>query len=175
MLYLGSIDPTEKDWIQMIQTWLPLPSFENSIAALHINELKMQRLHVIELLEFFHDPEESSLPLLYEDHGLTDDHSLVQMWRGYELQLIEYGMELCEKYGSIRGKPDPLLAKLSVHLDWANTDDSPMTKPNWFGDIDFHLSHQSALLKINNNHYGKFFLWDGDRPLIYPKSDHIAP
>lgn len=159
----------------MLQTWLPLPSFKDSLQTLRTAELSLQRYHILEVLEYFHQPEETQLPADYDDHGDLDGHPLTTMWKGYELQLIEYGMQTCEEWAMRRGKQDPFYDKLSNHLQWASdSDDANMSKPNWFGDVDFHLSHQAALLRINRKHYSSYFVADGERPIIWPVSDYAT-
>lgn len=158
----------------MFQTWLPLPSFTDSVAHLKENHLGVQRLHVLELLEHFHDPEESQLPYNYQKHAL-DDHPIVDMWRGYELQLCEYGLEVCEEWTRRKSRRiDPFYNKISLHLEWANTEEAYMHKPNWFGDVDFHISHQAALLRLDNKWYSAYFKADPARSVVWPESDFRA-
>lgn len=158
----------------MIQTWLPLPNFEASVACLTNEHLDAQRVHVLEILEFFHSPEFSQLPKLYKGHALDSTSPIIQMWRGYDLQLIEYGFVCTDEWSNRHGKDDPYYAKFAVHAEWAVTEDAVMTKPNWFGNVDFHLSHQAELLREDKNHYGEHFLYDGDREMVWPKSDYRA-
>jgi hypothetical protein len=44
--------------------------------------------------------------------------------------------------------------------------------PEWFGDRDFHLSHQSNLLRKDPEYYGKYFSnrdIPDDLPYVWPK------
>lgn len=158
----------------MIQTWLPLPSFAESVAHLKNEHLGVQRLHVLEILEYFHDPEDSQLPYGYQNHAL-DDHPILDMWRGYELQLCEYGLEACEEWARRKNKRiDPFYDKIGLHMEWANTDEAFMHKPNWFGDVDFHISHQAALLRLDKSWYSVYFKADTDRSVVWPESDFRA-
>lgn len=157
----------------MIQTWLPLPSYGDSIQALSDKDLGPQRLHVLEILEYFHDVEVSQLPDNYKYHDLVD-HPITDMWIGYELQLCEYGLVCCEEWAQRRGRRDTIYNKISQHLDWATSEDAAMSKPNWFGEVDFHLSHQAALLKKDRSHYSRYFLADGDREIIWPVSNYAS-
>lgn len=157
----------------MVQTWLPLPSFKDSIRVLNMEHLGLQRYHVLEVMEYFHDVEVSQLPGDYEPHDLRD-HPIIEMWAGYELQLCEYGLEACEEWQLRRGKRDSFYEKLSYHLEWATTEDALMHKPNWFGDVELHLSHQAALLRADRTYYSSQFLADGDRAMVWPRSDHAT-
>lgn len=158
----------------MIQTWLPLPSFADSVSVLSDEHLDIQRVHVLELLEYFHEPEVSQLPFFYEGHELNPQSPIVLMWVGYELQLAEYGLQACEEQALRKDKDDPFFAKINKHMEWALNDDSVLSKPNWFGNVDFHLSHQAELLREDRRHYEQHFLHDGDREMIWPKSDYRA-
>jgi hypothetical protein len=160
----------------MLTTWLPLPSFKDSVKSLNNAHLGLQRIQVLELMETFHaiPEDESQLPDSYISHDLDpdDDEPILNMWRGYELQLIEYGLECCEEYQLRKGKRDKIYKKLSAHLEWATTEDASFAKPNWFGDVDFHLSHQAELVRLDPKHYRPQFIVDVERELVWPLSDH---
>jgi len=159
----------------MIQTWLPLPDFAESARTLTDGHLQDQRLHVLELLEFYHSVEESQLPEEYEPHRLlTNEAPIIRMWKGYVPQLAEYGLECCEEWGVRKAMLDPLYEHISFHLECAIGEEVDLTKPNWFGDVDFHLSHQAALLKKNRQHYQRYFMADGDRAVVWPVSKYAA-
>lgn len=156
----------------MIQTWLPLPDFKDSLAALNPEHLLHQQYHVLELVEYFHQPEDSQLPISYNESDLDDESPIVKMWRGYELQLIEYGLEAADEWDRRRYPSHKMQEKLMVHMEWAATEDAEMSKPNWFGDIEFHLGHQGELLRLDYSHYSTVFVRDGQHKLVWPVSDH---
>lgn len=166
----------------MILTWLPLPSFKDSVRALEDAQLGLQRYHVLHVIEKLHDVEVSDLPEDYctswvENNGgleLSKDGSLDRvcaMWAGHEMQLLEYGLEACDEWASRKGKRDWLYEPLAKHLDWATSETSRMEKPPWFGDVNFHLSHQAALVRLNPEFYCRTFLIDVGRKLIWPQAD----
>lgn len=157
----------------MIQTWLPLPDFTESVRALSDEHLGLQRLHVLELMEHFHDVDVSELPAGYETYNVTG-HPIERMWAGYELQLCEYGLECCDEWTQRKGKRDWIYDKLARHLDWATSEDANMNKPNWFGNVDFHYAHQAALVRLDENHYRPQFLVSPERPMLWPESDDAA-
>lgn len=160
----------------MIQTWLPLPDFRESVSRLSMAHLSLQRLHVLELIEELHEvaPDQSALPVDYEHTNLSE-HPLVDMWRGYEAAVCQYGLFACDEWGMRRGKRDPYYEPIMAHLECeTEAVNAGIGKPNWFGDIDFHLSHQSALLLADFSHYSGAFLADTSRVLMWPKSDHAA-
>lgn len=161
----------------MMQTWLPVPNFKDSARSLTGEDLRTQRLQVLQLIEEFHQipREDTKLPSSYTRGHLDEDSHVYKMWYGYELQLIEYGVTCCEELAVRMGKSDPIYDKLAMHYDWAETEEAPFSKPNWFGDVDFHISHQAALVRINKRHYSQFFkVVDTTVPLVWPESDLLA-
>jgi hypothetical protein len=155
----------------MIQTWLPVPGFKASIVTLHQDELTKQRLDCLQLMEFFHEVEDSEFP---EDCFQDNIGSqIVGMWKGYELQLIEYALVCCDEWSFRMGQTDPLAEKFDRHLDWATSDDAEMSKPNWFGEPSVHLSHQGELLRLRPKWYERHFdITYINAPLVWPVSDH---
>jgi hypothetical protein len=171
----------------MIQTWLPLPDYQESVRALRIEELGIQRLHVLELMEFIHEVHEDSsqLPQNYKRNFTGDDYQdavnkgsdfpmVWSMWKGFELQLCEYGLTCCDEWQQRRSKRDPMYDKIEFHMECATTEDADGSKPNWFGDVDFHLSHQAALVRLDPKHYASYFRVDTDRELEWPVSRYVS-
>lgn len=159
----------------MIQTYLPLPSFRDSIKTLTDDDLRIQCAHVLEIMERFHCIEDSKLPKWYVPQipEGNEDAPILRMWRGYELQLCEYGLEACEEF-QVRTSEPGLYKKLVDHLEWAAGEESDFNKPNWFGEVEFHISHQAALVRHNQKHYGRLFRVDPAQPLEWPVSNYAA-
>lgn len=157
----------------MINTWLPFPSFQDSTSCLSNEHLELQRLNILEIMEEFHSiPEEDSqLPGDYDTHDL-DGHPVLDMWKGYEIQLTELGLMTCDEWSKRHNMTDPIYQRILNHQGWATTEDADFSLPNWFGEIDFHLSHQAELLRRDHDHYVEHFLRDGDRKLIWPQSNY---
>lgn len=137
-----------------LQTFLPYPDYMLSAQVLDSKRLGKQRLEVVQILNVLHEVEGSNMG--------WRNHPAVKMWRGCELQLCEYGLVMVETWKA-RGYRDTCEKKLAQHLDWA--EGGNMLKPTWFGDIDFHRSHQSNLLRKDPEYYGTFF---GDVPNDLP-------
>lgn len=157
----------------MIQVWLPLPSFKDSARTLSTSDLKKQRVDVVNLMDAFHEVAESELPR-HEQESVRSDSPLYRMWYGFEMQLCEYGLEVCEEYDRRVGKNGPVdyYAIIARHLDWATGEESDMSKPNWFGDVDIHLSHQAALVRSDPEWYGKWYRVDTSLQLVWAWSKH---
>lgn len=161
----------------MIQTWLPLPDFRESVKTLSDNHLYRQRYHVLEIMEHFHEVEEPVLPPQWKNDLI--DHPILKMWFGYELQLCEYGLEACEEF-AIRFSADAVAVEqvnlyeaITRHMEWAAGEEAEFKKPNWFGDVDFHLSHQAALFREEPDNYINKFKVDTSLELIWPVSNHV--
>jgi hypothetical protein len=158
----------------MMQVWLPLPSFTDSVRTLSNTHLWRVRIDVIKLMDSYHEVQESELPVgLRSPYQIDESEPLYKMWHGYEMQLCEYGLEACEEYTNRPSTPSEdfnLYEIISHHLDWATGEESDMGKPNWFGDVDVHISHQAALVRLDPDHYSKYFKVDQSLPLEWPKS-----
>ncbi|MDR7280366.1 hypothetical protein J2S41_007144 [Catenuloplanes atrovinosus] len=105
------------------------------------------------------------------------NHPAVKMWRGFEEALVRYGLDVCVAWQE-RGHADTVAATLITDYAAARgrspADVTIRTQaqlervcavPPWLGDEAFHLSHRSALLRKDPDHYGKLF---GDIPADLP-------
>lgn len=144
-----------------MQTFLPYPDYKMSAAVLDTPRLGKQRVEVLQILNTLHDiPTETGKPRGWANHPA------VRMWRSSELQLCEYGLVVVDEW-RLRGYKDTCYDKIAQHMEWA--EGGNMLKPAWFGDIDFHESHKSNLLRKDPEHYGKFFPdTPDDLPYIWP-------
>ena len=130
-----------------MQTFLPYPDFEKSARALDSRRLGKQRAEALTILRCLHEP-----------NGWRH-HPAVKMWRGYEDALKAY-MNACIDEWVRRGyqnnmekmehSPDPLM-------------------PPWFGDPEFHRSHQSNLIRKVPAYYSRIFPGvPDDLPYVWP-------
>lgn len=96
------------------------------------------------------------------------NHPATKMWRGYEWALLQYQKAICNEWLS-RGYEDTCYEKtLAIYESyiqpWGTTEDPP-----WVGDLDFHRSHQSNLLRKDPEWYGPMFPSVPDNlPYIWP-------
>ena len=131
-----------------MQTFLPYPDFQKSAKCLDRARLGKQRVECLTLL-----------------NGGWPNHPVSKMWLNHMYQLAEYGKAICLEWRS-RGYKDTCLEKISAIQ--AGLIDTGL--PPWFGNKDFHLAHQSNLVRKNQAFYSKFFPnVPGDLPYIYPK------
>jgi hypothetical protein len=88
------------------------------------------------------------------------------MWRGHERSLLCYGIDICKEWIR-RGYQDTLL-QWFLHQPTASFDPHP---PSWLGDVAFHASHRSNLLRKDPVWYGQFeWTESADLPYVWPLS-----
>ncbi|MEU1889657.1 MSMEG_6728 family protein [Streptomyces pristinaespiralis] len=152
-----------------MQTFLPLPGFMESAAALDPRRLGKQRVEALQVLR----------GLTVPGYGWRR-HPAVRMWAGYEEALVRYGLDICHVWTS-EGRSDTCAATLVQdfrvrHPDVAVRSQQQLVAdgdlPPWFGDPDFHRSHQSALVRKDPAFYrDRFPGVPDDLPYVWPKSD----
>jgi len=97
------------------------------------------------------------------------NHPATAMWRGYEWSLLKYQRKICDEWVHNFGFKDTCFAKTAFiffrHFDpEASHDDPP-----WLGNVEFHRSHQSNLIRKDPRYYGKQFRKvPADLPYIWP-------
>lgn len=126
-----------------MQTFLPYSSYTKSAQVLDMRRLGKQRVETLQILNALTDP----------GYG-WQNHPAVNMWRGYEFELIEYGIAICNEWIS-RGYKDTCLGKITEKID--NIPEDSVDFPPWIGSMDFHLSHQSNLLRKDPAYYNQYF------------------
>ena len=108
--------------------------------------------------------------LLTGEGGWTN-HPVVNMWEGYERALLAYQQAVCNEWTTNRGYVDNCWDKTRLlFLDIVKFPTrQPLIMPPWFGDVDFHIAHQSTLLRKDPEHYRPMFpgIRD-DHPMVYP-------
>ena len=109
-----------------MQTFLPYPDLRKSAECLDDKRLGKQRVEAYQILRCL--------------SGLSKgwrNHPAVQMWRGHETALAQYGWHCCTEWIR-RGFMDNLREKFER---WLNGDPLP---PSWFGNPAFHAAHRAA-------------------------------
>lgn len=96
------------------------------------------------------------------------NHPVALMWHRHERALLAYQQVMCREISVVRGVEasmwDDTRLLFLDHIP--NPTDLPLFPPAWLGNVDFHISHQSALLRKDEQHYRSWF------PGI--KTDHIT-
>ena len=139
-----------------MQTFLPYASFEASAAVLDRQRLGKQRVEVLQILR----------TLSGESTGWVN-HPAVRMWRGWEHELVDYGLAVCQEWCH-RDYRDTCAQKIA-RFDMLYHTQRTLKRPPWFGDAAFHLSHRSNLLRKDAAWYGRFWPDDPNNlPYVWP-------
>lgn len=130
-----------------MQTFMPWPEFDWSARCLDDKRLGKQRVETLQIMK-----------ALLLGEGFIH-HPATLMWEGYERALLAYQQAMCHEWSSVRGFNDTCWDKtrlmfLDVVIDPMAT---PLVPPPWLGNVDFHISHQSNLLRKDEEHYRKWF------------------
>lgn len=138
-----------------MQTFLPLPSFAASAAALDWRRLGNQRIEAKVIVRV----------LLGEVDGWRN-HPAVRMWRGHLGALLMYGLDVCAEWRR-RGYRDRQLEWFGLRLGELHGSAGRFgSMPSWLGRGDFHASHRAALLAKDPEWYGQFG-WAEDPAVRY--------
>ena len=142
-----------------MQTFLPWPEFHWSAHTLDNKRLGKQRVETLQIMT-----------ALLHGTGFVH-HPAVKMWKGYERALLAYQQAICREWSSVRGFDDSCWDKTRLMFLDAVKDPmaTPLILPAFIGNVDFHISHQSNLLRKDEQHYRKFF------PGIRDDHDYIWP
>jgi hypothetical protein len=146
-----------------MQTFTPFSDFEKSLRTLDLKRLGKQRVEVIQIVRALTVP------------GYAwSSHPAVLMWQGYEEALGRYGLTSCEVWTE-RGFGDTCAATITADLRSAGIAEirsyaelvSADALPRWLFDDALLLSHRSALLRKDPEHYAPLFPPDTPRNLDY--------
>lgn len=147
-----------------MQTFLPYPSFAQSVRVLDRARLGKQRLENVQILRAITVPGAG-----YASHSAT------RMWRKNLHSLMLYHEAVIHEWVDVRGYKDKQWEKfhgiLDDHLALFPEDGRNEDEPFWIGDPEFHRSHQSNLLRkahtmtddqmrrlgIGRDYYDQFF------------------
>lgn len=131
-----------------MQTFLPFPDFARSAKALDYRRLGKQRVECLQLLKALELP----------NYGWRH-HPAAKMWQGFEGALREY-KDACIREWIARGYKNT--------MEYSPTPNEVIL-PSWIGNVDFHRSHQSNLLRKDPVFYGPLFPGIPDNlPYIWP-------
>jgi hypothetical protein len=148
-----------------MQTFLPYPDFERTMAVLDRRRLGKQRVETLQVLR----------GLVRPGYGWRH-HPAVKMWSGCLEALGCYGL-VCTRAWVTAGFADTCADSLRADLADAGVtrvrDQAELAEagvlPAWLGDPAFHRSHQSALLRKDPEHYGPLFPGvPDDLPYVWP-------
>lgn len=133
-----------------MQTFSPYPSFIETAHVLDNKRLGKQRVECLQILKSLTIPE----------YGWKH-HPIVRMWKGHEIALCHYGMIMCDEWKN-RGFQDTTKEKIK-NIYWSlRNNGNKYIIPDWMSNRDFHISHQSNLLRKDYDYYKNNFLFVED-------------
>lgn len=144
-----------------MQTFLPYPDPRASAAVLDDRRLGKQRVETFQVLR----------ALTWPQYGWKH-HPVVKMWRGFVPALVSYGLACVDEWRA-RGRADATRTALleftgGAEPDWDELHDAGALPP-WVGDEALHLSHRSALVRKEPEHYRPLFAdVPDDLPYVWP-------
>jgi hypothetical protein len=148
-----------------VQTFLPYADFERSARTLDRKRLGKQRVETIQVVR----------ALTRSGYGWAN-HPAVLMWRGFEEALGRYGFACCQAWIEL-DFDDTCALTIATDLRSAGVD-TVRTQPElaaadalppWLGDEAVHRSHQSALVRKDQQHYRPLFPdIPDDLPYVWP-------
>jgi hypothetical protein len=124
-----------------VQTFLPYQDFAMSAQVLDNKRLGKQRVECLQIINALAGAKSSWI-----------NHPCTKMWRGFELLLVEYAIEICDEWIS-RGYKDTCRDKI---LEAAAPIKMQLTVPDWLGSEELHASHRSNLLRKNAEWYAQY-------------------
>lgn len=126
-----------------MQTFLPYPDFVRSARSLDYKRLGKQRVEAYQIMR----------ALTGESNGKGwTNHPATNLWRGHEGSLSIYGQVICLEWLK-RGYKDSLLDKFVEYSKVFND----FTVPTIIGNPEFHVSHQSNLIRKDPDYYRPIF------------------
>ena len=154
-----------------MQTFLPVPDFDESARLLDSARLGKQRVETLQVLRSLELP----------DYGWAT-HPVVRMWRGRTAALVAYGLATVRHWRE-RGHADstaPLISEFApdvVGVPQAELGRAGLL-PSWLGDEALHRSHRSNLVAKDPEFYRprfaeRFGAEPDDLPYVWPDADDV--
>jgi hypothetical protein len=129
-----------------MQTFLPYPSFADSVRLLDRARMGKQRVEALQVLR----------AVTVAGYGWRN-HPVAKMWQGYVPALTKYALESADAWIEL-GYADTVRPQV---LEFAPEVESraqyELEMPPWMGDPAFHRSHQSNLVRKDPLFYRPLF------------------
>lgn len=151
--------------------------FSDGITASDLDtpRLGKQRLETLQILK-----------VLTGETEAWKNHPAVDMWRGYEMALCNYGSAMCLEWFN-RGHKDAMAEEFALRQralvrgqDYSDEDGAPLSgefvEPPWRRDTDVLISHRSNLIRKMPDYYGP--MYPDQRmglPYLWPKITDVVP
>jgi hypothetical protein len=145
-----------------MQTFVPYADFAASAAVLDDKRLGKQRVETLQILR----------ALVFPSYRGWKNHPATRMWRGFTAALVAYGTAVCDEWER-RGRVDAVRAALVAFSGGVRPDVAALRAagalPPWLGLEPLHVSHRSALVRKEPEHYRTYFPdVPDDLPYVWP-------
>lgn len=148
-----------------MQTFLPVPDFDQSARMLDRARLGKQRIEAKQLLLAL---DAIANPALATPRRGWMRHPCTLMWLGFESALAQYGLAVCDAWIA-RGYKDTTRPFFAERIDPL----AAVELPWWLGSDVFHHRHRSRLVHKMAEHYSPLFP-DADPSLNYLWPDNAT-
>ena len=149
-----------------MQTFLPLPSYGGSAACLDNKRLGKQRVECKQILLAL--GVDIGPHLASATRSGWRHHPAVVMWRGSELYLVDYAIQVCREWIA-RDFNDSLLPQFEAARFTILKSRVRHDRPLWAVDRAFYASHRSNLLRKYPSYYSQFgWSESDDLPYVWP-------
>lgn len=137
-----------------MQTFLPFSNFDDSARTLDLKRLGKQIMESGQIMR----------ALTVPSYGWKN-HPATKMWAGHEGSLLLYTADIADEWKHRRGKEHGAWTRIVSEFGKHGTikpfidfiSEGRHQPPAWLGDKDFHISHQSNLVRKEPDHYREFF------------------
>lgn len=145
-------------------TFMPMINYREALRSLDDARLDKQILEVEQIVNAIMDPEDG-----YRNHPCT------RMWSPYVLNLLTYGIYAVGVWAE-RQRKNPMerdsrmysrQVAIANHMGSMRAAKSHQI-PMWVGDIDFHESHRSNLIRKDPIHYNSWPCTPINMPYLWP-------
>ena len=132
-----------------MQTFLPFSNFLETAKCLDYRRLGKQRVEAKQIINTLAGVKTS-----------WEHHPAIKMWRGYTEALKLYCNFMIDEWVN-RGYNNT--------MQFYHINIYKLSYPNWLGNIDFHKSHQSNLVRKDSKYYRAYFPnIPDDLPYVWP-------
>jgi len=145
-----------------MQTFLPYANFIKTAKCLDYKRLGKQRVEAKQIINTIICKKQNDLHIVDKNGKLRKrgwlNHPCVIMWESHLPALKAYHDIMIKEW--IKRGYNNTMSLFNIES---------YRLPNWIGDNDFHISHQSNLLRKDFDYYSKFnWLVDSDLEYIWP-------
>lgn len=159
-----------------MQTFLPYPTYADSVAVLDMRRLGKQRVETQQIFNVIRKTKNLDVPKIMVNAEKPTSgkragwvtHPAVRMWIEYPLSLLLYGVSASQEFAR-RGGKDNLCPLFLKTYDLLCSQGHELKHPDWIGDNRVHSSHRGNLLRKDPVWYRSYgWIEPLDMPYFWP-------